>query len=179
MSEYRVANRYAKSLIELSQEKGILEQVKDDMVLFHQTVDNNRDLELLLKSPIISHYEKGVILEKIFSGKVSELTSAFFELICRKNREEVLFAMSEEFLRQYNVVKGIQEATITTAVELTEAAKQKVVDAVKAATKANEVKLTAEVNEEVIGGYVLTIDDRQIDDSIKGRLEGLREELVG
>lgn len=178
MSDYRVANRYAKSLIELAQEKSILEEIKDDMTLFHNTVDESRDLELLLKSPIVSHYEKGTILKKIFTGKVHELTLLFFDLICKKNREEVLFAMSKQFLRRYNVVKGIQIATITTAVELSEAMKQKVADAVKDATNANEVKLESVVDAGIIGGYVLKIEDRQVDDSIRGRLDALRQEWV-
>lgn len=178
MSDYRVANRYAKSLIELAQEKNMLEEVKNDMTLFHQTVADSRDLALMLKSPIVSHHEKGVILKKVFSDKVSELTSLFFDLICKKNREQVLFSISKHFLLQYNVVKGIQVATITTAVALSEAAKQKVVDAVKQATKANEVQLENLIDANIIGGYVLTINDKQVDDSIKGRLESLRAELV-
>ena len=178
MSDFRVASRYAKSIIELAEEKGILEQVREDMALFNDTLSNSRDLTLLLRSPIVSHAHKSEILRKLFSDKVTELTSKFFEIICRKNREAVLPSIAVQFLRQYNDLKGIVSAKITTVAALTEGAKSKVIDSVKQITGANEVELEEVLDDSIIGGYVLHIGDRQIDDSVKGRLEDLRASLA-
>ena len=51
MSEYRIASRYAKSLLDLAVEKKQLEEVNKDMLMFSETVEENRDLLLMLKSP--------------------------------------------------------------------------------------------------------------------------------
>lgn len=178
MSNYRVASRYAKSLIELSQEKGILEAIKDDMILFQSTIRENRDLALMLKSPILVHSKKSEVLKSIFSDKVHELTSMFFNIICKKGRESLLDGITAEFLNQYNEVKGILTAKIITATPLNSAGQAKVISAVKAATNANEVKLEMTVDDSIIGGYILKLNDTQVDDSIQGRLDDLRNTLI-
>ena len=177
MSDYRVAYRYAKSLIELAHEKGILEQVKDDMALFQETVAESRDFAMMLKSPIINHYKKGKIIEKLFTGKVQEMTSMFFVLICHKSREAILEAVAAAFMEQYNTIKGIQRAHVVSATELTGDLRSKIENVVKGIAGMSDVTLTESIDETLIGGYVLTVGDRQIDDSVKGRLENLRTEL--
>ena len=64
MSEFRIASRYAKSLLELAKEKGLLEEVHDDMQAFSKIYDSNRDFEMFLKNPIIQHTRKRGILMK-------------------------------------------------------------------------------------------------------------------
>ncbi len=177
MSEYRVSSRYAKSLIGLAREKDVLEQVKQDMDLFQSTVNESRDLQLMLKSPVISHYTKAGILKKIFSGKLSEMTSKFIDIVCNKTREFLLPSIAIEFLRQYDVMKGIQKAKVISAVELTSEMKEQLLKKVEQLT-GKQVELETEIDESLIGGYILQVGDQQIDDSVKGRLEDLREELM-
>ena len=177
MSEYRVASRYAKSLIELSKEKGILEQVKEDIVLFKTTCEESRDLRLMLNSPLIAHLRKATILKQIFNGKISEVTATFFDVVCKKARESVLIATANEFINQYNAVKGIQKAKITTAIALTDEMRNTLKSVIKEAIN-KEVELEEVVDESLIGGFVVNVGDRQVDDSIKGRLEDLKASLL-
>ena len=121
MSEYRIASRYAKSLLDLSVEKGELEQVNNDMQLLVNLASENRDLVLMLKSPIITHDKKLAVLNKVFTGKVSELTMAFFKILTKKHREAYLVGIAKEFHHQYNAHKGIEEATVTTTFPLNDA----------------------------------------------------------
>src|SRR5689334_7012712 len=120
MSDIRVASRYAKSLLDLAAEKGTLEQVRQDMQLLTKTAQESRDFRMLLKNPIIKSDKKLAILNALFGGKVSEMTSKFFQIVTQKSREEVLEAVASEFESQYNLRKGIQTATITTTVPLTD-----------------------------------------------------------
>lgn len=173
MSDIRVASRYAKSLLELAQEKGILEKVYADMQYFTRTLDANRDLHLVLGNPIVKHDKKLAILNAVFGKDVSELTLAFFRIITQKNREAILESVAREFVTQYNEVKGIQKASVTTAVPLTpelRASFQKKVEAHTGKT----VELQEIVNPAVIGGYVLRIGDQQIDDSIRTNVQKLK-----
>lgn len=176
MSEYRVSSRYAKSLIELAQEKGVLDQVKDDMVLFRDTCDASRDLSLMLKSPIIAHLRKGEILKELFGGKVNDLTLMFIDIVTKKTREFLLYPIATEFINQYNTVRGIQRATVISSTALTSAAREAINKVVTDVT-GKTVELEEQVDAELIGGFVLRVGDRQIDDSVKSRLENLRAEL--
>lgn len=176
MSDIRVASRYAKSLLDLAEEKGTLEQVRQDMLLLDKTVQQNRDYQLMLKNPIIKHDKKLAILKAIFDGKVTPMTSLFLEIITRKNREAVLESVPREFENQYNLKRNIQTATITTAVPL-DANLRDEFSRMVANKTGKTIQLEEKVDPSLIGGFVLTIGDTQIDDSIKSSLQRLRNKF--
>lgn len=117
-AEIRVASRYAKSLMDLAVERGELEVVQQDIELFHKTIKENRQLELLLTNPIVQSEKKRAILTSLFKGKISPLTSKFLDIISSKNREDFLPAIVSEFLRQYREYKGITRAQVVTTFRL-------------------------------------------------------------
>lgn len=173
MSVNRIASRYAKPLLELSIEKGILEEVAKDMDQFAALCESNRDFVLMLKNPILNHLNKLSILKKIFTGKVNDLTLSIFDIISRKNREQYLPEIALEFHKQYNIAKGISEATVTTVVPLNAQLKIEVTALVKKIT-GKKVELTEIISPSIIGGFILRIGDRQIDDSINSKLNELK-----
>lgn len=173
MSDQSVAFRYAKSLIGLAQEKGVLDTVYQDMQLFAQVCDQNRSFTLTLKSPIVKHWKKLEILKAIFQDKVSPVTFSIFEIITKKNREAILPAVADEFSRQYQVLKGILTAHITSASPLTDAQRAEVRTVVASQT-GKTVQLAEKVDPTLIGGYLLRVGDNQIDNSIKSRLNDLK-----
>ena len=173
MSEYRIASRYAKSLLDLADEKGVLEDVNKDMLMFSGLASENRDLVLMLKSPVVAHDKKLAVLNKVFTGKVNELTLAIFQILTKKHREAYLPAIATEFHHQYNVRKGIEEATVTTTFAL-DAALRKEFEGIVTKISGKKVELTEKVDEKIIGGFVLKIGDRQIDDSLSSKLSALK-----
>jgi F-type H+-transporting ATPase subunit delta len=70
------------------------------------------------------------------------------------------------------------KAKVTASTELTPAMRQQFEKLVLNMTKGNQVELSTAIDESLIGGYVLQIGDRQIDDSVKSRLERLEEEFL-
>ncbi|KAA5545676.1 ATP synthase F1 subunit delta [Adhaeribacter rhizoryzae] len=176
MSDIRVASRYAKSLLDLALEKGLLEQVYQDMVLFAKTVKDNRDFELFLTNPIINHGKKLAVLKSLFTGKVSDLTLKFFLLVTEKNREAILASVSTEFIKQYNDYKGILIAHVTTAVPLTPELRVQLVQRLAQQT-GKTIQLQENVDSALIGGLVVRIGDLQVDDSIKTNLRNLKNKF--
>ena len=177
MIDTRVASRYAKSLLELAIEKDIVDKVHQDMVSFSALCKSNREFVLMLKNPIISHDKKKKILYSIFEGKVDSSTLAIFDVITRKNRENYLPAIAEEFDHQYKAYRGISEAVITTPFPLTDPLRKRFEQMVLEKTGKKEVALEEKVDESLIGGYILKISDQQIDDSIKSKLIALAYEF--
>jgi len=127
-------------------------------------------------NPIIYHDKKIQILDAIFGGKVSPVTIAFFKLMVNKNRAEVLYPAAQEFINQYDVINNIIKATVVSAAELSEANKKTIVAEIEASTKGT-VKLTAKVDPALIGGFILTVGDRQVDTSISSSLTKLKKEF--
>ena len=94
MKSTKAAGRYASSLLDLSIEKGTLEEVKNDMVLVNQTIDQNRDLALMLESPIIKPDAKQRVLSAVFAKNTTKLTVEFLALLTTKGRESILSAVA-------------------------------------------------------------------------------------
>ncbi len=177
MSDFRVATRYAKSLLELANEQGVLEEVNNDMKLFADVCRENHDFVLMLRNPVIKGDKKKTILNSVFEGKVHKLTLAIFDIITRKNREGILPEVAREFRRQYNVLKQIGVATVTTAVALTDDLRKEMKQMASRVSGKTNIELKEIVDEDIIGGYILKMGDQQIDDSIRTKLNTLAKEV--
>ncbi|MFI5150743.1 MAG: ATP synthase F1 subunit delta [Bacteroidia bacterium] len=169
MKGTRASVRYAKALLDQALEKGELEKVYADVQLIIHTIKENRELAAMLRSPVIKTEKKKSILNAIFSASVSPLTSHFLQLISEEKREEYLEMAMEEFVRKYKHNKNILTAVITTAQGLDEETRKSVKELIKKQT-ASEVELVEKVNNELIGGFVLRVGDKQNDASILGKI---------
>jgi len=172
MSEFKVAARYAKSLIDLAKEQGKLEAVKQDMEQFIAVLKANYELQAVLKNPIMKQDKKVSILDALFKGKVDPAVAAFFHIMVRKGRAGILYATAQEFIRAYDEVKGIVHVTVLSAVSLSQQNLETLKNVISSELNA-QVILKNEVDPALIGGFVVKVGDRQIDTSIAGRLNKL------
>ena len=173
MNESRVASRYAKSLLDLAQEKGLLEQVNQDIELFSKICKENPELVRVFKNPIIDHSKKLAILDSLLKGRVNDMTLAMLKIISQKNREAYLYFIAKEFTLQYRVLKGIITAEVKTTFPLTDGQRTSFINLIAGSTHA-KVELQETIDADIIGGYVLNIGDRQIDESIKRKIQKLK-----
>jgi F-type H+-transporting ATPase subunit delta len=177
MSELTVAARYAKAIIDLAGEQNIVEPVKADMELFLHTLKANPELKAVLGNPIVSHSKKVKILDEIFASKVNKASLAFFKLMVNKSRGEILYATAGEFINLYDIKEHIVHASVVSAKALSDANKQTMITDIQAAT-GGTVKLESKVDPSLIGGFVLTVGDRQVDTSIASDLSKLKKEFA-
>lgn len=173
MSDQAVAYRYAKSLIELAEEKGITDTIQKDMQLFDQVCTENHAFELALKSPVVKHLKKLSILKEVFKDKINPMTLSIFTIITNKNRESILPSLATEYLRQYDILKNNLTAEVTTVSDLNDTQRKEFIDLVAKATGKN-VNLKEKLNTDLIGGYILRVGDKQIDTSVKRKLNDLK-----
>ena len=176
MREVIISSRYAKSLFELSLEMKILEEVKTDMEMIHNVCLSNRDFISFLKSPVIRPDKKVNLFNALFEDEVQELTLRFLNLIAQKGREAFIQGIAQQFIILYKKHNNIVSAKLKTAVKLDKEISDKVVDLLKKQTNAN-IDLVEEVNEELIGGFVLSFDDKQYDASIQKQIQQLYKEF--
>jgi F-type H+-transporting ATPase subunit delta len=177
MSELTVATRYAKSLIDLAAEQKSVEVIKNDMDLFHHTLRVNPELKAVLANPIVSHSKKINILDAVFGNKVSKLSILFYKQMINKSRGEVLYETAQVYKDMYDEKNHIVKARVVSATELSEANKKTMIADIKAAT-GGDVHLDSRVDPSLIGGFILTVGDRQVDTSIKNDLQKLKKEFA-
>ncbi len=179
MSSYRVAVRYAKSLLSLAIENNKVEEVKRDMVQFLDLTKVNRPFVLFLRNPVIPNHRKSLILKKLFAGKFDPLTMDFMDIVTRKNRENFLLEIAGIFMDRYRDYKGIIIARLQTSVKFDEPAKRKLIDIIRDDVgKDKTIEINEEINKNLIGGYILTIGDRQIDNSVLNKLKFFKQKLI-
>ncbi|MGB0917137.1 MAG: ATP synthase F1 subunit delta [Flavobacteriales bacterium] len=176
MAQIKVASRYAKSLLGLVAEKGNMEEAFKDMTLIQKTCSENRDLVVLLKSPVVNTEKKVSILNTVYSKQVSEVTMLFINLITKNRREGALPEIADAFVSQYKAMKGITTAVVTSATVLADDAKKKIADLVQKEV-GGTVELQMDINPELIGGFILRIGDKQLDTSILSKIGDLRQEF--
>jgi F-type H+-transporting ATPase subunit delta len=174
MKQSRVTIRYAKALLKLSIEQNTLEQSYNDMVLLDAVCTENRDLVLLLKSPIVKTDQKLSILKEIFASKLGEVSMAFITIITTKKRESLLALIASSFISLYKVHNKIETATVTTATPLDEALRADVINFIKKHGDDN-VELTEKVDEKIIGGAIIRMGDKQLDASVSKAISELRQ----
>jgi F-type H+-transporting ATPase subunit delta len=173
-----VASRYAKSLIDLAIATKQVEEVHKDMMMINKVCTENHDFVVMLESPVIKTDKKMAIFKKVFDGKISATTLAFLNIIATKRREGYIDDIARSFDDQFKAYMGITKATITTAVPLDSSTKSKIMDLVKKSSK-GEVELIEKTDKSLIGGFVLKVNDQQVDTSIKRKLNDLRKNFSG
>lgn len=176
MAGSKVASRYAKAFLELVSEKGELDKALSDMELVLSTTEENRELLMLLKSPVVNTDKKVKILSEIYGKQLSEASMLFIKLIAKNRRESALQEIAKAFVAQYKAIKGITSATVTSATVLSDDAKKKIADLVQKEV-GGTVELSTEINPDLIGGFVLRIGDKQLDTSILNKVNKLKQEF--
>lgn len=169
-----VANRYAKSLLQLAVEQGKLEQVYADMLLVQGVYHDNKDFVNFLNSPIIHTDKKLSVLKAVFDGKINGVTLGFFTILAAKRREMYIGHIAKSFIAQYKEHKNITSAVVTSAAGIDSGARAKILELVKQQAK-GEVELVEKVDKALIGGFILRIGDKQVDASIARKLNELRK----
>ncbi len=179
MSIKRVAGRYAKSLIGLSIERNELETVLSDMKSLIQ-MTANKDLDNMLKSPIIGIDKKRAVFKELFDTRFSELSGKFINLVLTKGREPILTAIAKEFIEQYNEFNGITQVQVTSATPLHEAALKNITDKLLQSNLGlKNIQLKTKVDSNIIGGIIIQIGDKLIDDSVAYKLKILGKNFDG
>lgn len=174
MSSFRIASRYAKSLIGLAKERGNLDVVFSDIKSVDDAFESSRELRVAFKSPIIPGDKKLAIFNKLFATKLDKLVLEFFTLLIKKGREEHIHEIVNSFIEQYNGMKGITPVIIRSAVKLDAGMVQSIVTSLKTREKLDRVELHEEIDETLIGGFVLLYGDKMIDSSVKRKIHELR-----
>jgi F-type H+-transporting ATPase subunit delta len=173
MSESIVAYRYAKALIDLANQQGVVNEVNKDMSFFEAICDENPNFVAVMANPIVRHDKKLTILKKIFENNVNNVTFSIFNVLTKKNREKLIYPIAKEFQKLYNIQTGVQIVQISSSVALTEAQRAEFAKLVSNAIS-KQVLIEESVDESLIGGYVLRVGDTQIDTSVKKKLNELK-----
>ncbi|MFM2428611.1 MAG: synthase subunit delta [Bacteroidota bacterium] len=173
-----VVSKYAEALLQLAVEKNVIERVYADMLCFGQVCAANKCLVTTLESPVVKHDKKLAVLQAIFQNEVHDLTLSFLAMVTQKHREALLPAMSQAFLAQYNQHQGIKIAQVTTTFPLSDQLTLQLQQIVQQIAPCQQVILEQNIDPAIIGGYVLRVEDKRMDQSLRKKLLTLEMNCV-
>lgn len=177
MNESKIAVRYAKALFLIAEEKNLLEAVKVDVRLISDVLKENVPLRNFLNSPVTKPSERTRILKIAFgNGNTQTITQNFLGILVQNNRIQYLEGIARVFFSIYRKFKSIKSATLAAAIDLDATYQQKFRSVLQNIYKA-DIELTVINDPEVIGGFVLTVEDQQYDASIANKLKRMKAAL--
>ena len=176
MKDTRAALRYAKAILNLSKDSKQESKVYGDVILIAKTIAENKDLDVMLHSPIIKTDDKRKVLNSLFEGIVKSITLRLFHLLEDIKRMDMIEVVAKKYTIIYDHLKHIEVAKVTTAVPLTDAIEKQVMAKVVELT-GNQATLENSVDPNILGGFILRVGDVQYDASISNYLNELRKEF--
>jgi len=177
MNESRISVRYSRALFQSALEKKILDRINRDMILVKDTC-NIAEIKELLSNPVIRPSKKTEIFHSIFGKNLHELTFSLIDLVIKNGREKYIPAIARVFVQETKKHNGVTESVLTTAVKVDPHIKKQVSDMIEDLFK-TKVDLRENIDETIIGGFVLKIEDNYIDASIRNKLRKIKKELIG
>jgi len=171
-----IAQVYARSLFEVAEEAGKLDDVREQLGELADALQENRDLQVFFFSPYFSTQEKVEGFEKAVSG-AEPIVLNFIKLLIEKHRTPALFRIRrvyDSLWEDYNKLLPVQ---ITSAVELDENIVKHIGDRISEQT-GRKVELSATVEPGILGGIVVRVGNQVLDASIRRRLELLRKQIA-
>ncbi len=176
MKSTKSASRYAKALLELAIEQQKLEIIESNMSRILEAAKETNEFQVFLDSPIINLDKKVAVLNSLF-GEFEPLTLSFLALITKNGRERLITEIAQSYISQVKEFKGIIPISITSARKLDEATKATILAKINASVTGT-LEITELIDESLIGGFIVTMGDKQIDASVASQLARMKQQLT-
>ena len=173
-----IPQRYAKALYKFAMEHGSTEAVYEEMKEVISSFQNNPRLAKVLANPFVGNSEKVDLLKAAAGSKVENDYLGFVKLILEKRREDYALQMSLAYRDIYRKANKISQVKITTASSLPETEMDRLRNLVSNSFKDTKLEFSEQINPELIGGFIIDVDDSRMDASISNELEQLRLNLL-
>ena len=177
MKNLAIARRYAKALMLIGREDGEAEKYRTELSGLAQLFDQGQELGQTISNPLYDAEGRKKVLEVVI-GKLdlSAVMNSFMLLLFEKGRIGFITDINDFYQKLADELKGIAQASVTSATELSSDAVEKIRESLCKMT-GKEVKLDVEKDTSLIGGVVTKIGDLVLDGSIKTQLLNMRESL--
>ncbi len=169
-----VAERYAASLFDLAVQAKSVAAVEADLGRFEALLEGSEDLQRLIKSPVFSADDQARAIAAVADkAKIGGLAGNFLRVVARNRRLFAIPGMIRAFRRIAAEHRGEVAAEVTSAHDLT-AAQQTELKAALKGVAGKDVAIAVTVDPSLLGGLIVKMGSRQIDTSLKTKLNSLK-----
>jgi len=174
-----ISDRYASALYDLASEKKLVDVVLDDLLFIQSMIKNNKDLKLVIKSPLIKSNDKLEILQNILkSKKPNELSSTFLKVLSKNKRFQKTVDIISQFKNINAQKRGDVLADITSAEKLSNEQQDNIKEQLRTIL-GDKLSLSYKVDKQIIGGLIIKVGSKMIDTSLSNKINKLKIAMKG
>ena len=174
-----VSDRYASALYDLAAEKKLVDSVLGDLSNLKNILKDNKELNLVVKSPLITSIDKLNIFESLLKKiNANELTSTFLKVIEKNKRFSNLTSIINQFMNINSQKRGDVLADITSAGELNDDQKNNITNQLKSIL-GDKLSLSFDVDKNIMGGLIVKVGSKMIDTSLANKINKLKIAMKG
>ncbi|MEH1930945.1 MAG: ATP synthase F1 subunit delta [Nostoc sp.] len=173
-----VAQPYAQALLSIAQSKNLTEEFGEDARTFLGLLRADKQLQNFFSNPFIQSENKKALIKQILGEGANPYLRNFLLILVDKRRIAFLESIFQQYLALLRQLNQTVLAEVISAVPLTEAQQQAIIQKVIAITNARQVELETKVDNELIGGVIIKVGSQVIDASIRGQLRRLSLRLT-
>ena len=172
-----VDRTYGSAFFELCLEAGKVDEYTAEICQVKKVLEAETEFMELLNHPNIGGEAKEKMLKECFEGKLSEPVFRFLLVILRARRQDMIMEIFDDFMERVRVNKRIGQAWVTSAVALTDAQKKTIEKRLLETTDNVSYEMSYDVDERLIGGMRIRVDNIVVDGSVKYELHAMTREL--
>lgn len=177
MKETYVARRYAQALFNVALSREAIDIVGSELFQLKSFSDKDKRLISFLKAPQVLKEHKIALVKTLFTTRLSPALLSFILLLIEKARINLLVEISREFEKLLEEHKGLIKARVTTAVDIDNDFKKRLVDKLEDIT-GMKIELAHRINKSIIGGIIVQLNYKVIDSSVRFQLSTLKHDLM-
>ena len=168
---------YARSLLELAQERNIAQPIGAELASIREVLDANPTFREFLRDPAIGAEERTGVVDRVLRSRVDPLLGNFLGVMNLHGRLGLLDEVAAAYEQLLDELTGKVEVDVTVAQQLTPDELEQVRQRVSSALKKDAV-VHQYVDDSIIGGLVLRVGDKLIDASVRSQLETMRRQFL-
>jgi len=168
---------YAEALFQVARAEEMLDRVEEELTRLKKSLDSNAELREFLSTPQISSDGKKSALFQIFGGKISPITLHWMNMVVDQGRQRRLPTIIEAFFTLAQDARDKITAEVITSIPLPEDLVQRLEQELSKVTK-KRVFLKPIIDDSILGGVIVKIENKIIDGSVKHRLEEIKNEMI-
>ncbi len=168
---------YGEALFQIAVESSSCLQMLEEVSELKKILSDNPDLGVLMSNPRFSKEEHSEILGKVFRGRIDDKLFSFLELLVIKGRYGNLDGILDYFESRVKEYLHIGQATVTSAIKIDDEMKKRIREKLLSTTDYKEIEIEYITDPSLIGGMVIRIKDRIVDNSVRTKLENISRDL--
>ena len=167
------ATTYGQAMYDLAREEGLAKELLGQLTILDESLRAEPGFIQLLSTPNIPKEERVRILDDCFRGKLHPYVLNFLKVLTEKGYIKHFSGCCRMYRQLYNQDNGILPVTAYTAVKLSDELRRKLTAKLSTVT-GKTIELDCRIDPETLGGVRLDFDGRQIDGTVRRRLEDIR-----